>query len=318
MQIKQEVNSGLIQVIPMKHSSTNSSQKSQMGISLLETEILKLAYEQPQLGQAAVAKKLQQEGFQISASGVRYIWQKHGLETTLKRLQSILAKNNGCSDSLTELQNRYLERSLLASQLATIDNSEAEVFANEENGRRSVILNAAAELFSANGYNQTSIRNIAKSAGLLPGSVYHYFSSKETLYLTVHREGLRFVMSQIQAAVDESDEPWHQLESALTIHLNFMVGEATPVSRLTGHNLALTANTHLLEQLRVDRNAYENVIRELILNLPLSENIDRTLLRLMLLGAANWVYVWYKEGKLLPGEIAQKMINMLRYGVSPR
>lgn len=300
----------------MKQILTDSSSKPQKDTSLLEIKILKLAYEQPQLGQAAVAKQLQQEGNQISASGVRYIWQKHGLETMVKRLQSILSKNDGSTDSLTDLQISYLERGLKASQLANTDNSDADLFAGEAKGSRSVILNAAAELFTSNGYDKTSMRQIAKSAGLLPGSVYHHFPSKEELFLTVHREGLRFVMAEIQAAIETPDDPWQQLESALTVHLDFMVGKATPVSRITGHNLALTANTQLLEQLRVDRDAYENVIRELILALPLSENIDRTLLRLMLLGAANWVYVWYKEGRLTPSEIAQKMIGMIRHGVS--
>lgn len=55
-------------------------------LSSTEEEILRLSREEPELGQAAVAERLRRAGLTISPSGVRYIWQKHGLETTAKRL----------------------------------------------------------------------------------------------------------------------------------------------------------------------------------------------------------------------------------------
>ena len=51
-----------------------------------EQAILALAASEPTLGQAAIAERLRDTGVQISPSGVRYILQKHGLETALKRL----------------------------------------------------------------------------------------------------------------------------------------------------------------------------------------------------------------------------------------
>ena len=58
-----------------------------------EAAILCLAREAPELGQAAVAVRLRQASMQSSPSGVRYIWQKHGLETTVKRLQALVQKS---------------------------------------------------------------------------------------------------------------------------------------------------------------------------------------------------------------------------------
>ncbi|WP_332460903.1 hypothetical protein [Thauera sinica] len=45
------------------------------------------------------------------------------------------------------------------------------------------------------------------------------------------------------------------------------------------------------------------------------EGTDRSLLRLFLLGGMNWVYLWYREGKRNPREIAAAMVAMLRGGV---
>lgn len=287
--------------------------------NLVESEILRLAREHPELGQAAVAVRLQRVGLQISASGVRYIWQKYGLETAVKRLQALAAENEGCLEILTTNQRRYLERGLLTTRLAQGETNEDEP-ANladaelEPLDRRRIILNAAAELFSTQGFDRTTIRDIAGQAGLLPGSVYHYFSSKEDLYMAVHQEGFRSVMLQLQAAVDEASDPWERLKRAFTVHINGMVG-GSAIDRLTGHSLALTGHPRLLDMIRADRDAYEDVIKGLIAALPIKPSVNRTLLRLQLLGAMNWVYVWYHEGKLSPEQIASQMIDMLRLGV---
>ena len=288
-------------------------------VNQVETEILRLARELPELGQAAVATRLQRAGLQISASGVRYIWQKYGLETAVKRLQALAAENDGCLTSLTVNQRRYLERGLLSTRLAQGELADDELATVPESeleplDRRRIILNTAAELFSTQGFDRTTIRDIAGQAGLLPGSVYHYFSSKEELYMAVHQEGFRSVMMQLQAAVDEATDPWERLTRAFTVHINGMVG-GSAIDRLTGHSLALTGHPRLLEMIRADRDAYEDVIKALITALPLKPAVNRTLLRLQLLGAMNWVYVWYHEGKLSSAQIAAQMIEMLRLGV---
>jgi len=46
---------------------------------------------------------------------------------------------------------------------------------------RALILNSALELLQANGYEKTTMRAIAKRAGVSLGNAYHYFGSKEHL-----------------------------------------------------------------------------------------------------------------------------------------
>ena len=49
--------------------------------------------------------------------------------------------------------------------------------------RRDRILRAAADLFAADGYTSTSMREVAAAAGILKGSLYHHFESKEAIAL---------------------------------------------------------------------------------------------------------------------------------------
>lgn len=50
-------------------------------------------------------------------------------------------------------------------------------------GAEQDILHAAGELFVRHGFNGTSTRAVAELAGLQQASVYHYFSSKESILL---------------------------------------------------------------------------------------------------------------------------------------
>lgn len=51
--------------------------------------------------------------------------------------------------------------------------------------RREEILRISLRLFSQKGYHATSIRDIARAAGITEGLIYHYFESKEDLLKSI-------------------------------------------------------------------------------------------------------------------------------------
>jgi AcrR family transcriptional regulator len=65
---------------------------------------------------------------------------------------------------------------------------------------REGILDAARELFATRGYDATTIRGIATSAGVDPALVHHFFGSKDELFLTVLQVP-ETVMSQVPAVL---------------------------------------------------------------------------------------------------------------------
>src|SRR5215470_3878691 len=52
---------------------------------------------------------------------------------------------------------------------------------------REAILTAAEELFSTNGFNAVSVRDIAQAAGANPGSVTYHFKTKDGLLLEIYQ-----------------------------------------------------------------------------------------------------------------------------------
>jgi RND family efflux transporter MFP subunit len=71
---------------------------------------------------------------------------------------------------------------------------------------RRAILDAALELFIADGYGQVSIRNIAAKVEYSPGAIYSYFPSKDEIFFALAEEGFREI-GERQFAGTPSDDP---------------------------------------------------------------------------------------------------------------
>jgi RND family efflux transporter MFP subunit len=78
---------------------------------------------------------------------------------------------------------------------------------------RRAILDAALELFIADGYTQVSIRNIAAKVEYSPGAIYSYFPSKDEIFFALAEEGFREI-GERQFAGTPSDDP---LEDVRTV-----------------------------------------------------------------------------------------------------
>jgi len=81
---------------------------------------------------------------------------------------------------------------------------------------------------------------------------------------------------------------------------------------VTATGLFAIHEQRLQRRLRADRAAYDELFRRLIAGLDLPAGTDRSLFRLVLLGALNWTHVWYRPGKLTPREIAAQIIGLVR------
>jgi len=180
-------------------------------------------------------------------------------------------------------------------------------------GKRAEILDAAARRFARAGFESTTMRDIAGDAGMLAGSIYHHFPSKDALVAAVYGLGVTQITEAVDGALAEAPAgPWERLEAACAAHLEALVAESPFASVLTA-DLALLSKP-LQRRLVALRDAYEARIAGLVDRVPLRPKIDRRLLRLQLLGALNWTPVWYDARGLAPGDIARNYVRTLRTG----
>jgi len=182
--------------------------------------------------------------------------------------------------------------------------------APRQDNRRQQLLDVAARLFRERGYHVTSMRDIAHEVGMLSGSIYYHFSSKEELLLAVYEEGLRHIAEQVDAAVAQRNTPWERLEAGCAAHLEALL-ELSDYTQVMIRVLPPEGGK-VAERLLELRDQYEARFRELIDALALPEDADRRYLRLLLMGGLNWSHVWYRPGGDTPAIIAHRMIDLLR------
>ncbi len=176
--------------------------------------------------------------------------------------------------------------------------------------RLPLLLDAAARLFRAQGFHGTSIRDIVRAVDMLPGSLYYHFAAKEDLLVAVYAEGVRRITERVGAAVAGETDPWARLEAACVAHLESLLEEsdyAQVVIRVRPGDVPAVA-AHLVTL----RDGYERLFVDLVAALPLARGVDRSSLRLMLLGALNWSQDWYRPGREVPAAIARRFVGLLR------
>ncbi len=69
---------------------------------------------------------------------------------------------------------------------------------DQKEKRRQDILHAGLNLFIQKGYSGTTIKDIAGSVGMSVGLLFHYFASKEELYIELVKLGIEGPMSTMQ------------------------------------------------------------------------------------------------------------------------
>ncbi|MEM6744992.1 MAG: TetR/AcrR family transcriptional regulator [Pseudomonadota bacterium] len=178
------------------------------------------------------------------------------------------------------------------------------------NNRLDQLLDSAAELFATKGYPATTMRDIAAASGMLPGSIYYHHPNKEALLVAVYEEGVRRLSERVAQAIAQQTDPWDRLEAMLATHIA-MITEPSAYARVIIRNLPDDIPT-AKAQLIALRREYEAILRRVVDDLPLAPDVDRSLLRLFLIGAGNHVPVWRREGGATAPRIANQLVRLAR------
>jgi TetR/AcrR family transcriptional regulator, cholesterol catabolism regulator len=73
--------------------------------------------------------------------------------------------------------------------------------------RRAHLVVLAGELFAEKGYRATTVREIADAAGILSGSLYHHFDSKESIGDEILSSFINQVLADYRGAVASAGSP---------------------------------------------------------------------------------------------------------------
>ena len=180
-------------------------------------------------------------------------------------------------------------------------------------GRRLEIVEAAAAVFRVKGYSNTSMRDIAEQAGILGGSLYHHFTSKEALYAETNALTLSNGAAALERAIAGQTDPWRRLEAAVFCHLQWQLepSEATMPMKTEFP----IADEGLRASLVAHRDRFERLYRALVDDLPLKPGIDRSLYRILLLSMVNSAHTWFRPGRRSVHDVARQIVQIFRHEI---
>ncbi|NEQ40541.1 MAG: TetR/AcrR family transcriptional regulator [Okeania sp. SIO3I5] len=76
-------------------------------------------------------------------------------------------------------------------------------FQAPEKQTRTTILQTAQRLFAKHGYDGTTIRELAKQAGVAEGTLFHYFSNKKKILIELATEGWVEILTDLLTELSE-------------------------------------------------------------------------------------------------------------------
>jgi len=183
---------------------------------------------------------------------------------------------------------------------------------------RETILDAAVHLFSKHGYTATTMRDIAKAIGVLPGSLYTHIDSKETLLLEIIESGIKKFLS-VQKVFESSIRPADvRMRAAIKAHVA-IVAENPERTLVVFHQwrfLSEPNRTRAIDMRRRYARTFTKIVNDGVETGIFDANLNTRVAVFAILGALNWTPEWYlPSGPLSADVIGEQLADTLLCGL---
>jgi TetR/AcrR family transcriptional regulator, cholesterol catabolism regulator len=182
--------------------------------------------------------------------------------------------------------------------------------------RRQEMVYAAAKVFARQGYDQTTMQDLAASMGLATGALYHYFGSKEQLLINICDQLMEPLLASAREIVLNDDPPREQLRALIRLWVACVIEHRN-------HMLVFQQERHTIESgsqwrgVRESRKSFERLVQHALDKADATgpDGVDRRLTLVALLGMVNHTAQWYHpRGRFQPAEIADGYLTLLLGG----
>ena len=185
--------------------------------------------------------------------------------------------------------------------------------------RRGQIVAAATQLFAREGFYRTTIKDIAKLAGISSGLVYQYFREKEDILLLVLLEVVDSYSREIPQALEGVTKPLDRLLTAVDAYCRVVDRHraAAVLAYRSTKSLPPDRRRELIQQRETETNqiiasAVKDCIKQ---GLVRKVNVD-VLVYQIVLAAHGWALKsWYFKSRISLDEFIRETIDILLIGI---
>ncbi len=188
---------------------------------------------------------------------------------------------------------------------------------SENSKSKDELLEVAIDLFAANGYAGTSIRDIANAIGRSVSNVYHHFRNKEDLWFAILEYSVRGLPEKLREVAFADGDPLQNFEDLVRTHLRSSVlhRRETKIFFIDEERLSP-------EGKKVNRKIQKEILDIYVSQLRIlqSHGLIRTkhikVLAFNVLGTINWFLRWYDpERGLGEDEVYEEIVSFVLHGI---
>jgi AcrR family transcriptional regulator len=189
--------------------------------------------------------------------------------------------------------------------------------------RQAQVVLDAARVFARQGYDQTTVPQLADELGLAAGSLYHYFGSKEQLLIAICDQLMDPLLDEARAIAAASDVNDHTSDPAQQLRQLVRLWVAHVIER-RNHMLVFQQERHVIDhgdqwrQVRDRRKEFERLVESVLQRVHddgRARLADPRLSLAALLGMVNHTAQWYRpRGRLTAAEIADGYVELIVAG----
>ena len=191
--------------------------------------------------------------------------------------------------------------------------------ATKQDRRRDEVLDAAAIVFAEKGFHDATTKDIADRVGLLPGSLYYYFPSKEAAFVEVCRRRGEGFNARITTILETPGSFVARVRAGVAQHLRHNRAELVSTIAVSQRALPGGAAGELRALGRAYERLWERVFRSAVAARELPRDFDCRAATVALLALCNGAIHWYERKS--PREIeriAERFADYFLMGALPR
>jgi AcrR family transcriptional regulator len=186
--------------------------------------------------------------------------------------------------------------------------------------RRDELLAIAGRLFAERGFRNTTVRDIADAAGILSGSLYHHFDSKESIVDELLDTFQQQLFDEYDAILASDRSPRSKLEAIVRASFAAIDEHHSEVAIFQNDAAYLSGFErfgYLVERNERFRRLWTGLLREGVAAGELRADLDVELVYRFLRDTV-WVAVnWYRPGGgLSADEVASQYLSILLEGIA--
>jgi AcrR family transcriptional regulator len=190
----------------------------------------------------------------------------------------------------------------------------------EKERRKNRVYQVATKTLYQNGYDRTSIRDIAKATDMTTAGLYYYFKSKEDLLFQILNSHMDDMINGIEKIPVDDVSSIDLIKAYIQYQVGTYCNDKYRTKLILNDDDCLTGDWY--NQIKDKQRQYLGYWRNALDRYLKDEGLDNGNIAIdahCLVGMCAWIYRWYDpKGEIDPETLASRIFETFLFGVSKK